>query len=265
MYLSPLYGIPILCDKEDLRMNGDGKVINFIKQNKVHVIIWIIGLLFFGFYLYEQLSSPAMLLHGYLLNTETKADDTLAEELSADFVKAYNVEIEKGAVTFDDHFICEPGNSKKAEETSETVHEILLSQAEQSLDFTIAPTSVMTKLIYDTSVDGTYVFSDLRTVLTDEQLKLYESHFLYVDQAVVAKIEKAADEKKDTSSIKLPDPTKPDKMKNPVPVLINVSNSPKLADIYGEKSSSLAFGVIEGTPSHLLALNFLEYIMFDEE
>ncbi len=246
-------------------MNQDGKIMTFIRQNKIHVIIWTFGLILLGFYVYEKLTAPSILLHGFMINTETKTEDTIAEDLAADFVKSYNVDTAKGDVIFADHYVCVPGDDKKEKETSETANELLISYGEQSLDFATAPTSVMMQLTYEIATAKTFIFSDLSTLMTDEQLKLYEPHFLYIDLAVVEKLQEEYKETKDVSSIKLPDPSKPDKMKNPMPVFVDISSSPKLAEIYGEKSDNIAFGIIDGTPSHLLAINFLEYMMFDEE
>ena len=241
------------------------KVITFIKQNKVHVIIWAFGLLFFAFLLYRQLTKPSILLHGFMINTVTTAEDTVAEDLAADFAKSYNVDTDRGDVVFDDHYICVPDDDSKAEETSETANEILISYGEQSVDFVTAPTSVLLRLTYDIATAKTFVFSDLNTLLTDEQKKLYEPYLLYIDLAVVEELQAEYEETKDTSAIKYPDPSKPDKMKSPMAVAIDLSSSPKLAKLYGEKSEPIAFAILDGTPSQVLTLNFLEYMMFNED
>ena len=241
------------------------KVISFIKQNKVHVAIWTIGLIVLGFYIYNLITTPTNLLCGFMLNTATTESDTLAEDLSKEFVEAYDIELARGDVTFYDNYICEPDNVKNGKESVATVQDILIQQGKNSLDFITAQTDVMTVLAYETYIEDSRVFANLEEVLTEEQVKFYKPYFLYIDLDVVEKINLAYEKKEDTSSIKYPDPTKPEKMKNPMPVFIDISNVEKMQKIYGEKNTAIAFGFVEGSPNQSLALNFLEYIMFEEE
>lgn len=241
------------------------KVMTFIKQNKIHVAIWTIGLIVLGFYAYKQLTAPTYLLCGYMLNAENTNVSVYAKVLSQDFADAYNLELAKGDVTLYTNYVCEPDNDKKAKESLETVNHILIEQQGGNLDFVTAQTDVMTNLAYNTYIDTSYVFSNLKEVLTTEQIKFYEPYFLYIDLDVVDQLNLADEKNEDTSSIKLPDPTKPEKMKNPIPVFIDVSNVPRMVKIYGDKADSLAFGLVEGSPGQATALNFLEYIMFEEE
>lgn len=241
------------------------KILTFIKQNKVHVIIWTLGLLVFGYYIYNVVTTPTYLLCGIMLNTETTETDTKAEDLAKDFATAYDIELARGDVAFLDNYKCSVNEKELSEESVEAVQQILIHQGKGILDFVSGPTDVMKKLAYETYVDDSYVFANLTEVLSAEQAKFYKPYFLYIDLDVVEKINDAYDKKEDTSKIKLPDPTKPEKMENPVPVLIDISNVSKLKEVYGENLSELTFGLVEGSPNQSIALNFLEYIMFEEE
>lgn len=237
----------------------------FIQQNKVHVIIWAIGILVFGFYLYNQLTAPSYLLHGFLLNTETAGEGKAVENMTQEFVREYKVDLDRGDVLLDDSYICEPGNDKLAKETSDTIHQIFIGQGEQTLDFILGPSDVLKNAIYESCAGGMSIFADLSTTLTDAQIKLYKPHFLYVDQAVIDELAKAYEKKEDVSSIKLPDMKDPKAMENPIPIMIDVSNSEKLSDIYGKKANDLSFVLMADSPSQALAMNFLEYITLEEK
>lgn len=237
----------------------------FIQQNKIHVIIWTIGLIFFGFFLYNELTAPSYLLRGFLLNTETTEKNATIEEMTQDFVKEYNIDIDRGDVLFDNSYICEPDNDKLAKETSTAIHEIMIGQTDQTLDFVLGPTEIMKRAMYESCAGGMYIFTDLSTALTGSQLELYEPYFLYVDQDVIDSLSETYKKDKNPSAIELPDMTKPEEMKHPIPVMIDVSNSKKLTEIYGKKAEQLAFAIMEDTPSQALAMNFLEYITLKEE
>lgn len=236
----------------------------FIQQNKVHVIIWTIGLIVFGFYLYNELTAPSYLLRGFLLNVETQ-EGTAVEDMTQTFVKEYKIDLNRGDVLLDDSYICEPDNEELAEETSDAIHQIFIGQGKQTLDFILGPTDVLKDAVYESCAGGMSIYADLSSVLTDAQIKLYKPHFLYVDQAVIDELAKAYEKDEDTSSIELPDMKEPDTMENPIPIMIDVSNSEKLSGIYGKKADNLSFVIMVDSPSQSLAMNFLEYITLEED
>ena len=85
-----------------------------------------------------------------------------------------------------------------------------------------------------------------------------------MDQTVNDKLAKAYEDDKDLSSIAIPDPTKPEEMDKPIPVLIDISHCSKLEKIYDNPGDSLAFGFVADAPSYEMPIDFLSFIMKED-
>lgn len=242
-----------------------GKFGDFWKRHKGVALICIVGIIFLGVFIYEQVTAPVIHLSGILLNTDHRDTDTGATKLANDFVATYEVTSSDGKVMLDDSLICKPNDSSASSETTDSIREIWTRTSQETLDFVAGPMDVMTDLVYNTTVGDAAVFGDLRNILTSEELALYEPYFLYMDQAVWEQLEQGYNEKKDTSSIQLPDCTNPEEMENPIPILINITECEKLSGIYNFPSEGLALGIVVDTPGRDAVLDFLEYIMPQEE
>lgn len=105
------------------------------------------------------------------------------------------------------------------------------------------------------------VFSDLREVLSEEEIEKYSPYFYYVDTEVVKQFQ-LADTKLDTSlRPEIPDPTKPELMNDPVPVGIYIDDCTEFLDVYSfPDSEHVVLGVLEGAPNEDMAVSFINYI-----
>jgi len=97
---------------------------------------------------------------------------------------------------------------------------------------------------------------DLSTILTDEQMKLYEPYFRYVDRAV----SDTQDFKKLTAT-ELPDCGKPESMKQPIPVMIDLTQCETITNLYGRDVPNLCIGIVSTGENQENAVKFLDYIM----
>lgn len=237
---------------------------HFWKYYKFHALIWAIGLILLGSAIMKEAFSQKYLVSGMFLNADQSDAKTNATEMAKTFVNTYKLDTSKKEVLFDAGYICKPENEAKAEETQSSVQAMLAGKEKDTLDFVIGSKDVMKNLVYNTIVGDTTLFSDLRLMLTQEQYTAYEPYILYIDLAVVEKLEKAYNEKKDTSSIPLPDMTKPEEMEEAIPILIDVTHCEKLTEIYDVKDNTLVFGIISETPNQENTLNFLEFLMEKE-
>lgn len=103
------------------------------------------------------------------------------------------------------------------------------------------------------------VFADLSEVLTIEQQEKYKNYFLYVDAAV---LEKTDNLNEITGTISFPDPTKPEAMEKPIPVLIRITDDTEFANIFfSDKKGSVMIGIVANAPNMNNALFFIEYLM----
>uniref|UniRef100_UPI004057B6C5 hypothetical protein n=1 Tax=Acetatifactor sp. TaxID=1872090 RepID=UPI004057B6C5 len=109
------------------------------------------------------------------------------------------------------------------------------------------------------------MFHDLRDIMTKEQIAKYEPYFYYVDQAHItamdeAEVELAINENLDDSMFDYPDPTKPEDMKDPVPVAIFVTESATLNDYYWFGGDYAALGIMVNAPNVENTIQFIDYL-----
>ena len=77
---------------------------------------------------------------------------------------------------------------------------------------------------------------------------------------MITKLSEAYENDEDVSKIEIPDPKNPEAMKEPVPVMIDLSHCEKLFPVYGE-GKTIVFGMITNAPHQTKTLNFLKFIM----
>lgn len=99
-------------------------------------------------------------------------------------------------------------------------------------------------------------FYDLRQLLTPAQLQAWESQLLYIDLAVQKTIREGS-----RTVFSLPDPTAPELMAEPVPVVLALPASGTLCGCYVFDGELPAVGVIINTRQPENALRFLEFAM----
>lgn len=231
----------------------------FWKYYKWNALICLIGLFVFGSIIYKSVTVPIFQMQGFLLNTENDQEDTSANELARDFIEANNIDTSLGRIVLNDDWTYEPGNEERAKESTAGGREMLIQKQNQTLDFITGYKETMLDLAYNT------FFTDISTLLSTKQLEEYKPYLLYIDQSVSEELAQAYEDKKDLSTIEIPDPTKPEEMKEPVPVLIDISHCEKLSHIYDSPKDTLAFGFIDSAPDYKLPIDFLLYIMEQED
>ena len=213
----------------------------------------------FGTAIYQTVTEPIFQMQGFLLNTDNKQEDVSATELAQAFIKDNNIDTSSGRIVLNDDWNYEPGNEDKAKESTAGGREMLVQKENQTLDFITGYKETMLDLAYNS------FFTDISSLLSSKQLEAYEPYLLYIDQEVSDRLAQAYEDKEDLSTIKIPDPTKPEEMKEPIPVLIDISHCEKLSDIYNSPKDALAFGFVDTAPDYQLPIDFLLYIMETED
>lgn len=226
---------------------------DFMKVYKWHVVIWIIGLIVLGNFVYKKVTAPTYLLNGILLGAEGGED--AATTLSTSFAELVGYGDTVYAVNLDTEYSYIPGSEENAENNYKATEKIVSQVENESLDFVAGPMDSMSDIAHNS------MFVELTTYLSAEQLALVEPYLLYVDNAVIEELDEAFDNKEDTSKIKLPDPRKPEEMKEPVAVMIDMSNCEEIAAIYGNSGEDIAFGLITSAPNEDMLIKFIDYLM----
>ena len=132
-----------------------------------------------------------------------------------------------------------------------TIQAIAAQISAHDIDLLVADMETATDYFYQE------VFWNLRQLLTPQQMIQYAENLLYVDMALVRLMSE-----ENVESIQYPDPTKPEKMEEPVPVALLLSgNSDFVAEYYPHNRNNVAIGFVITSENMKNAQAFLEYVM----
>ncbi len=235
--------------------SGKERLAFFWKYYKWHILIWSLGIICLFFFVYKKVTAPVYVMQGFFLNASEESANSKAEKLAQDFEKENNIDTSYGGVMLNSNYAYWPNGEGDAEKAYQASEAILAQKEHDALDFIAAPITSIQDLAYNN------LFTDLRAFLNQQQLLEYKDHLLYIDKAVITELETAYENDKDVSDIKLPDCTNPDAMKDPVPVLIDITHCEKLAGIYNSAEGSFALGIMEDLPHKTKTLDFIDFIM----
>lgn len=231
------------------------KLMYFWDYYKWHTLVILVIIAFISSSVYRALTAPDMTLNGILLNTFSENTEDSTTTLATHFMETQNLDTSKCEITLDTSlFYTTNSETDIVMSNYEAIQVILAQSSTGELDFITGDENAMTDLAYKEYL------ADLTEVLTPEQLDLYEPYLLYVDWSVVEEIELAGKNNVDSSNIELPNPNQPENMKEPIPVLIDISNSENLIEVYNYPMETLVFGVVN-TENRDMTLKFLEFIL----
>lgn len=219
---------------------------------KWHIMIPIILVVAITSWIVNMITAPDIILNGVLMNIYKMESDFSGEELVNGFYDAHGIDSKEEEINLNMNLYF---NSDSANDNYQTLQVLMAWHAADSLDFITGDIPAMTDLTYRG------YFSDLREVLNDDQLAMYEPYFLYIDQDFFIKRSEKIDEMEDVSDMTYPDPTKPEDMVDPIPVMIDISQSKKAADAYAGIDDIIAFGITANVQNTETTLDFLDYLM----
>ena len=99
----------------------------------------------------------------------------------------------------------------------------------------------------------------MREFLDKDTLAKFSDRLYYIDGAVLQTLSAPVGETVDTN-INYPDPTKPEAMKDPIPVDIDVSDRKDFQEAYYFPGTTLYLGVVANTPRPELTTEFITYL-----
>lgn len=120
------------------------------------------------------------------------------------------------------------------------------------LDFVLADAVTLDSLVYSG------FFTDLREVLTPEQLEKWTPRIRYMDTAVIEQLEEMALTKVYPEDFALPDSSKPEQMDDPVPVFIDLSGNVDMDAIWPD--ATVMFAVAQNTRHPQILRDYLDYL-----
>ncbi len=226
------------------------KAAYFWDYYKWHAIGTIAGIAILISVIYGIATRKENAFYAAMLNSVDLRQD---EGFAADFMEYAGIDPETYAVTFDnslyisfDHF---------DDMTVASTEKLMAYLAAAQLDVILSGDGLFSHYANEET------FSDLREVLTEEQLAVCEPYFYYVDRTLVEQIVEAASNLDTSFDPEIPDPTKPELMDDPVPVGIYVEHSKKLTSSYhlGE-GDRIVMGLLPNSRHTQTSLAFLDYL-----
>lgn len=230
------------------------KLAYFWEYYKWYVIIPVIIVSAIGWYIYHLVTTPDTILNGILINTHSIGNE---EDSTTDIINKFyelqDIDTSEYSIDLNSSLSWVTGDDAGTA-NYEATQALMAWIAAGQVDFITGDLDAMTEIAYKS------YFVDLSEILTEEQYVLYEPYFLYIDQAVIEQRQNAFDSDEDASEILIPDSTKPEEMEKPVPVMIDMSRSGKLMDIYNDSADTLVLSVTANAPHKELTLNFIDYL-----
>ena len=227
------------------------KIIYIWDYYKWHIIIPIIVIIAITSHIINVITAPDIIMNGVLLNVYNTETSISNGELLEAFYQKQKIDPKEEEINLNTNLYFSPEN---ANGNYETLQVLMAWHAADSLDFIGGDLPTLIELSYRG------YFSDLREVLTEEQITKYEPYFIYMDQDFYIKRSEKIDNLEDVSQMSYPDATKPEEMVEPIPVLIDMRQSEKMAKLYGESSDFTAAGITANVNNKEATLDFIDYL-----
>lgn len=227
----------------------------FWEYYKWQTMIGILVVLFICGYIHTIVTDTENVLMGIMINTYS-TEDGVTDSLKEGYYEKYDIDSSKYDVVFDNTRTYSVSGKAGVSTSNDEARSIILSKTGSGqLDFMTGDLESMTDLAYSD------LFVDLREILTEEQLKEYEPYLLYIDKTIMDTILEASANYEDIGEVVIPGCSEPEKMDDPVPVLIDMSSSDKFDEIYQYDVETLVFGATDGIPHVENTVKFIEYAM----
>lgn len=191
-------------------------------------------------------------LFGIVVNSRIISSD---QEFAAAFMEYAGIDPKKYEVSFDSSLYI---TGQLSQDTVLTRQLIMVYTAAHDMDVAIMDTLAFESYAYN------HLFFDLSAVLPEDMLSSLEGKIYYMDNAVAKEMESAQDTDQSTKEIAYPDPFKPEEMKEPVPVGIDISDCEALKDAYYYPDKPVLLGLPATSDRKDMAIRFIEYLFMEE-
>ncbi|MEE1314347.1 MAG: hypothetical protein UHS49_01085 [Faecalimonas sp.] len=228
------------------------KLAYFWEYYKWHTIITLFVIVALTSYIYTLATKKDNVLNGVLLNTLSMEAD--ATGLIEGFSEAAKVDLDEYSINFN-RSLTYSSKPEAASSNMSAMQAMMAWNSAGDIDFITADAETMIDLAYRG------YFADLSEILDEEAFTKYEPYMLYMDEAVVEAQQEAYDNMEETTDIIIPDPAKPEEMKKPIPVLLDVSACEGLQKAYGYETETLSLGLTKTGKNQEMALKFVDYVM----
>lgn len=218
---------------------------------KWHFIILLLVIAMAADLIYTNVTAKDYVLQGMFLNVLVQQD--LSAELEQAYLRQYPIDTDTQDIFFDTSLYYSPNpEDTDASASYETMQVITARMVGGQTDFLVADAKTLTYWAYE----GYYL--ELADLLTETQYKKYAPYFLYYDRAYMEYLDTLTF---DDTDIVYPDPTRPDLMEDPIPLMINVSSSSMLSDVYLNSNNTYAVAVTANGSNQENVLNLINLLL----
>lgn len=230
-------------------MSPKDKLMHLWHYYKWYFAVFLLLLIYIGSTISAYIATSSCTLNGLFLNV------TGSVYSLTDMSEAFLPDDSEESVNIDTLYFTSDSKTEDATSVYETFQSLIAKAHAGDLDFLVTGSDTVNQLIYNE------FYLDLSGFLTPEQLDAYEGQLLYMDRAFLEDIRQLDASTDLAVSIKYPDPADPASMKDPVPVLIDIKQSPWIAELYPGDPGLYAFGLVTNGQHHDTALQFLDFLL----
>ena len=220
---------------------------------KVYFIVLILIAALISSYVIKG-KTPKIILSGVMLNVFVKTEQTSPEEtISKKFQEFCKYDPQKKRIELNTSLFYVANTKTETYENYNTMQVLITKTAVGKLDFMTGDRETMLELAYNN------FFYDLREVLSEKQIEKYKPYILYADKSVIDRLAEGKSIEK-SSQLDIPDCRSPDKMIEPIPILIDISESPIITETYNYSNDTISFGV-SGNHNMQMVGSFLDFVI----
>lgn len=256
--------------EQQKKLKGQGfkaKVEYFWEYYKIHTIVVIFAIVLLSMLIHDIRSNKPYGFYAVMINTGASSAQ---EQLEYGFAPYAEIDTSQYSCYID---TAESYNLEVITETTiATSQKIMANIAGGDLDVLAADSDIFT---YYANQD---IFTDLRTILSKEQIEKYQDLFVYVDQSYLDYLDSeeyqtyvstgefdpnnkyAVIADNYNKNLVFP-PTDPSVMDNPIPIGVKLDNSAILKETGAYSGYSSAAGIIVNSSRPEIAVKYLEYLL----
>lgn len=237
-------------ERANLKNKSLGKRIGYFwMYYKWYVIVGIIVVVAIAGTAYSIANQKADALFGVTLNGYSTINE---KDFVNGFMEYANIDTEEYTVNFNSSLRM---NSTLDSGSMSASQFIMVYTYAGDLDFLTADPWAFTHYTYNG------IFADLSTLIDEQTLKELEGKLLYMDAAVMRKIEELQDAGESADDVALPNPFNPEEMQEPVLIGIDISSCDSFMDAYYYEGDTAYLAIIANAEHKETAVEFIKYLI----
>ena len=200
------------------------------------------------------LTAKETLITGILLDFDREAPEEAYTPLNGDFIAEKGLDPRLFEIRLAKNLAYSGNNTDPSFQNNFTAIDKLNDYVDGGMiDFLLAEAVTLESLAYSD------FFTDLREILTPEQLESWAPRIRYMDLAVIEQLEQMALTNIYPEDFALPDPAKPEMMAQPVPVMIDVTGCPGTQELW--PGATVYFSAALNTQHPAVVKDYAEYLL----